>query len=80
VLSLVPQSQAEARKKIEDPLEALKWQQVLGGERFLRKLNDHWNQRVERPKNYNSVAQTNRRTKTQDDQTLKVLKHQISHK
>jgi hypothetical protein len=28
----------------------------------------------------NSVAQTIRRTKTQDAQTLKVLKHQISHK
>ena len=120
---------------------------VLGGEGFLRKLKDQWNQRVERPKNYgqkknwsavgaeqilervsehfqsdlerlkersirnnlarrcamtlcwdhaglshdeiaaffgrpssNSVAQTIRRTKTQDAQTLKVLKHQISHK
>ena len=28
----------------------------------------------------NSVAQTIRRTKTQHAQTLKVLKHQISHK
>ena len=28
----------------------------------------------------NSVAQTIRRTKAQDAQTLKVLKHQISHK
>ena len=28
----------------------------------------------------NSVAQTIRRTKTHDVQTLKVLKHQISHK
>jgi AraC-like DNA-binding protein len=28
----------------------------------------------------NSVAQTIRRTKTHDAQTLKVLKHQISHK
>jgi hypothetical protein len=26
-------------------------QQVLGGEGFLRQLKDHWNQRVERPKN-----------------------------
>ena len=124
--------------EIEDPFE------VLSGEGFLRKLKDHWNQRVERPKNYgqkenwsavgaeqilkrvsehfesnleslkerssrnnlarrcialcwdhaglshaeiaalfdmpssNSVAQTIRRTKTQDAQTLKVLKHQIS--
>jgi hypothetical protein len=133
--------------KIEDPFEAVKWQQVLGGEGFLRKLKDQWNQRVERPKNYgqkkswsavgaeqilervskhfqsdlerlkqrsirnnlarrcaitlcwdhaglshdeiaslfgmpssNSVAQTIRRTKTQHAQTLKVLKHQISHK
>ena len=38
--------------EIEDPLEAVKWQQVLGGEGFLRKLKDQWNQRVERPKNY----------------------------
>ena len=133
--------------EIEDPFEAVKWQQVLGGEGFLRKLKDQWNQRVERPKNYgqkknwlavgaeqilervsehfqsdlerlkersihnnlarrcaitlcwdhaglshdeiaalfrmpssNSVAQTIRRTKTHDVQTLKVLKHQISHK
>ena len=35
--------------EIEDPFEAVKWQQVLGGEGFLRKLKDHWNQRVERP-------------------------------
>jgi putative transposase len=133
--------------EIEDPFEAVKWQQVLGGEGFLRKLKDQWNQRVERPKNYgqkknwsavgaeqilervsehfqsdlerlkersihnnlarrcaitlcwdhaglshdeiaalfrmpssNSVAQTIRRTKTHDVQTLKALKHQISHK
>jgi len=38
--------------EIEDPVEAVKWQQVLGGEGFLRKLKDQWNQRVERPKNY----------------------------
>src|SRR5271157_957255 len=38
--------------EIEDPFEAVKWKQVLGGEGFLRKLKDHWNQRVERPKNY----------------------------
>jgi hypothetical protein len=38
--------------EMEDPFEAVKWQQVLGGEGFLRKLKDHWNQRVERPKNY----------------------------
>jgi hypothetical protein len=31
--------------EIEDPFEAVKWQQVLGGEGFLRKLKDHWNQR-----------------------------------
>ena len=37
--------------EIEDPFEAVKWQQVLGGEGFLRKLKDHWNQRVVRPKN-----------------------------
>ena len=133
--------------QIKDPFEAVKWQQVLGGEGFLRKLKDQWNQRVERPKNYgqkknwsavgaeqilervsehfqsdlerlkersirnnlarrcaitlcwdhaglsqdeiaalfgmpssNSVAQTIRQTKTHDVQSLKVLKHQISHK
>jgi len=133
--------------EIEDPFEAVKWQQVLGGEGFLRKLKDHWNQRAERPKNYgqkrnwstvgaeqvlewvsehfqsdlerlkergvrnnlarrcaitlcwdhaglsqdeiaalfrmpssNSVAQTIRRTKVHDAQTLKVLRNQISHK
>jgi hypothetical protein len=133
--------------EIEDPFAAVKWRQVLGGEGFLRKLKDHWNQRVERPKNYgqkrnwsavgaqqvlelvsehfqsdlemlkeggtrknlarrcaitlcwdhaglshdeiaalfrmpsrNSVAQTIRRTKAHEAQTLKVLKHQISHK
>jgi putative transposase len=133
--------------EIKDPFEAVKWQQVLGGEGFLRKLKDQWNQRVERPKNYgqkknwsavgaeqilervsehfesnlerlkersgrnnlarrcaitlcwdhaglrhaeiaalfgmpssNSVAQTILRTKTQDAQTLKVLKQQIGHK
>jgi hypothetical protein len=38
--------------EIEDPFQVVKWQQVLGGEGFLRKLKDHWNQRVERPKNY----------------------------
>jgi hypothetical protein len=38
--------------EIEDPFEAVKWQQVLGGEGFLRKLKDHWNQRVQRPKKY----------------------------
>jgi hypothetical protein len=38
--------------EIEDPLEAVKWQRVLGGEGFLRKLKDQWNQRVDRPKNY----------------------------
>ena len=38
--------------EIKDPFEAVKWQQVLGGEGFLRKLKDQWNQRVERPKNY----------------------------
>ena len=36
--------------EIENPFEAVKWQQVLGGEGFLRKLKDHWNQKVERPK------------------------------
>jgi hypothetical protein len=133
--------------EIKDPFEAVRWQQVLGGEGFLRKVKDQWNQRVERPKNYgqkknwsavgaeqilervsehfqtdlerlkersirnhlarrcaitlcwdhgglshaeiaslcrmpssNSVAQTIRRTKTQDAQTLKVLKKQTGHK
>jgi hypothetical protein len=38
--------------EIKDPFAAVKWRQVLGGEGFLRKLKDQWNQRVERPKNY----------------------------
>jgi putative transposase len=38
--------------EIKDPFAAVKWQQVLGGEGFLRKLKDQWNQRAERPKNY----------------------------
>jgi putative transposase len=133
--------------EIEDPFASVKWQQVLSGEGFLRKLKDHWNQRVERPKKYgqkknwstvgaqqvlelvsehfesdletlkeggtrknlarrcamtlcwdhtglshdeiaalfrmpssNSVAQMIRRTKAQDAQTLKALKHKLSHK
>jgi hypothetical protein len=135
--------------EIEDPFAAVKWQQVLGGEGFLRQLKDRWNQRGERPKNYgqkrnwsavgaeqvlkrvsehfhsdletlkergvrnnlarrcaitlcwdhaglshheiaalfrlpssNAVAQTIRRTKAHDAQTLKVLKNQVkvSHK
>lgn len=38
--------------EIENPFEAVKWQQVLGREGFLRQLKDHWNQREGRPKNY----------------------------
>jgi hypothetical protein len=38
--------------EMEDPFQAAKWQQILGGEGFLRKLKDHWNQRAERPENY----------------------------
>jgi len=38
--------------EIEDPFEAVKWQQVLGGGGFLRQLKDHRNQRVEWAKNY----------------------------
>jgi putative transposase len=37
---------------IEDPFEAVKWQQVLGEEGFYRKLKDQWNQKVDRPKDY----------------------------
>jgi hypothetical protein len=37
---------------MEDPFKAVKWEQVLGGEGFLRQPKDHWNQRAERPKNY----------------------------
>ena len=37
---------------IEDPFEAVKGQQVLGEEGFYRKLKDHWNQKVGRPKKY----------------------------
>jgi hypothetical protein len=42
---------SDRRSQIEDPFEAVKVQQVLGKEGFLRQLKDHWNQRVERPKN-----------------------------
>ena len=38
--------------EIDNPFEAVKWQQVLGGEGFVRKLKDYWNQGGERPKNY----------------------------
>jgi putative transposase len=37
---------------IEDPFEAVQGQQVLGEEDFYRTLKDHWNQKVDRPKNY----------------------------
>jgi hypothetical protein len=38
--------------EIKDPFEAVKLQQVLGGEGLLRKPKDQLNQRAERPKNY----------------------------
>jgi REP element-mobilizing transposase RayT len=38
--------------EIDNPFEAVKWQQVLGGEKFLRKLKNHWNKRAGRPRNY----------------------------
>ena len=38
--------------EVDNPFEAVKWQQVLGGEKFLRKLKDHWNKRAGRLKNY----------------------------
>jgi putative transposase len=37
---------------IEDPFEAIQWQQVLGGEDFCRKLKDYWSQKAEPPKEY----------------------------
>ena len=37
---------------IEDPFEAIQWQQVLGGEDFCRKLKDYWSQKAEPPKDY----------------------------
>jgi putative transposase len=38
--------------EIHNPFEAVRWQQVLGGKGFLRKLQDHWNQRTGRPRQY----------------------------
>jgi hypothetical protein len=46
---------------IENPFEAVKWQQVLGGEAFLRQLKDHWNQREGWPKNYAQKGNGQRR-------------------
>jgi len=37
---------------IDNPFEAVKWQQVLGGEGFIRKLKDDWSQRTGRVRNY----------------------------
>jgi hypothetical protein len=38
--------------EIENPFEAVKWEQVLGEEGFLRQLKDNWNQREGWPENY----------------------------
>ena len=38
--------------EVHNPFEAVKWQQVLGREGFLRKLKDHWSQRGIRPRSY----------------------------
>src|SRR5262249_29161173 len=39
-------------KELDDPFEALKWQQVLGGEDFLQRIKDRWNQREKKPRVY----------------------------
>ncbi len=39
-------------KEINNPFEAVEWQQVLGEEKFLRKVKDGWNQKVGKPKDY----------------------------
>jgi hypothetical protein len=36
--------------EIEDPFEAEKWQQVSGGEGFLRRLKDQWNNGIKEPR------------------------------
>ena len=39
-------------KEIRNPFEAVEWQQVLGEEKFLHRVKDHWNERVGKPKDY----------------------------
>jgi hypothetical protein len=53
--------------EIEDPFEAVKWQQVLGGEGFLRKLKDQWNQRVESRRNCGVIPHAQQQFGGSDD-------------
>jgi putative transposase len=39
-------------KELDDPFEALKWQQVLGREDFLQQIKDRWNRREKKPRVY----------------------------
>ena len=39
-------------KELDDPFEAVKWQQVLGRENFLQQIKDRWNQREKKPRVY----------------------------
>jgi putative transposase len=40
-------------KELEDPFEAVKWQQVLGDEDFLQEIKDRWSQKTSKPQVYN---------------------------
>ena len=39
-------------KELDDPFEAVKWQQVLGDEDFLQQIKDRWNQKTSKPEVY----------------------------
>jgi putative transposase len=39
-------------RELDDPFEAVKWQQVLGREGFLQEIKDRWNQREVKPQLY----------------------------
>jgi len=39
-------------KEINDPIQSVKWHQVLGDEDFLQQLKDRWNQKKTKPRVY----------------------------
>jgi len=39
-------------KELDDPFEAVKWQQVLGDEDFLQQIKDRWSQKETKPRLY----------------------------
>jgi putative transposase len=39
-------------KELDDPFEAVKWQQVLGDEDFLQQIKDRWSQKKTKPRVY----------------------------